>query len=199
MFTSSVVGVGAALVLAGCGAGQITQTDTMLPAVNGALASAGKISLRNAGIANRNDCEQAYTAGSTAPLTLTIANAGTADDELVSVSSPSAAGANIQGQKAIVAGSTLVVGDADAAESAASSSSSAPTSEAGAATNAPAKVGHATVELQGLNTVIWPGQLTPVTFVFRDAGPVTVQVPVAAPTKELNCQPAQSEQAEAGH
>ncbi|HVV12391.1 hypothetical protein [Amycolatopsis sp.] len=197
VLTSSVLGIGAALVLAGCGAGQITQTDTMLPAVNGALATAGKLSLRNVGITNRNDCEQAYTAGSNAPLSLTIANAGGADDELVSVSSPSASGANIAGQKTIVAGSTLVVGNADAAESAGTASSAAPTSGAGAATGTPAKVGQATIELQGLKSVIWPGQLTAVTFVFRDAGSVTLQVPVAAPTKTLSCQP--SQQAEAGH
>jgi copper(I)-binding protein len=193
VFASGVLGLGAALVLAGCGAGQITQTDTMLPAVNGALAQAGKLSLRNIGIANRNDCEQAYTAGSGAPLTLTIANEGGQDDELVSVSSENAASATIQGQKTVVARSTLVVGPADQAESA-SSSSASPT------TGQNSSLGHASIVLQGLKSVIWPGQLTPVTFVFRDAGPVTAQLPVAAPTKALdNCESAVQQAEGGGH
>jgi copper(I)-binding protein len=202
VLTSGVLGLGAALALAGCGAGQITQTDTMLPAVNGALATVGKISLRNAGIANSNTCQQAYAPGSSAPLALTIANDGAQDDELVSVTSANAAGATIDGQKLVVAGSSLVVGPADQAESAAGSTTATPTSSgspATAATGSKSKIGRASIVLTGLKQVIWPGQLTPVTFVFRNAGPVTVQLPVAAPTKELpNCQTA-SQQAETGH
>jgi copper(I)-binding protein len=166
----------------------------MLPAVNGALAQVGNLSIRNASIANRNDCEQAYPAGSNAPLTLTIANAGGQDDELVSVSSENAASATIQGQKTVVAGSTLVVGPADQPESAASSSSSAsPT------TGQSSSLGHASIVLQGLKSVIWPGQLTTVTFVFRGAGAVTAQLPVASPTKVLNCQSAVQQAEGGGH
>jgi copper(I)-binding protein len=176
---SAVLGLGAALLLAGCGAGQITQTDTMLPAVNGALGQAGQagqVSVRNAVLANRNSCEQAYTAGSNVPLVLTIANAGQHDDQLVSVTSPDATGATIDGQKTVVAGSTLVVGD---------SLETNPTPS-------DTKIGRANVTLDGLKSVVWPGQLTPVTFNFRDAGSVTLQLPVAAPTKTLSCSPAPS-------
>ncbi|HVW40809.1 MAG TPA: hypothetical protein VHC18_05615 [Amycolatopsis sp.] len=180
MLGTSVLGLGAVLVLAGCGAGQITQTDTMLPAVNGALASAGQLSVRNAGLVNRNTCEQAFAPGSNAALSLTIANDGADDDELVAVSSSNAAGATIGGQKTIVGRSTLVVGPVNQTESGEGSSASA-------ATGTPTSVGHATVELQGLKSVIWPGMTMPVTFTFRDAGPVTVQLPVNAPSKELNC------------
>ncbi|HJQ45310.1 MAG TPA: hypothetical protein VJ870_03155 [Amycolatopsis sp.] len=194
MLGTSVLGLGAALVLAGCGAGQITQTDTMLPGVNGALASAGKISVRNAGLVNRNTCEQAYAVGSNAPLSLTIANDGAADEALVSVSSPYAASATIGGQKTIVAASTLVIGPVNQTESttAASSTSASPSASPSGTTGTPATVGHATVELQGIKSVIWPGMLTPVTFTFRDAGPLTVQLPVNAPTKELGCGGVQS-------
>ncbi|TVT21612.1 hypothetical protein FNH06_16465 [Amycolatopsis acidiphila] len=202
MLTSGVLGLGAALALAGCGAGQITQTATMLPAVNGALATVGKISVRNAGIANSNTCQQAYAPGSNAPLALTITNDGAQDDELVSVSSPNAAGATIDGQRTIVAGSSLIVGNADEAESAAGATSVSPTSSSSpetAATGAKSKIGRASIVLTGIKQVIWPGQLTPVTFVFRDAGPVTVQLPIAAPTKELpNCDTL-PQQAETGH
>ncbi|WP_027933671.1 copper chaperone PCu(A)C [Amycolatopsis thermoflava] len=203
---ASVVAVGAALALAGCGAGQITQTNTMLPAVNGAMAQAGKLVLRDAGLVNRNDCQQAYATGSSAPLTLVIANDGTADDELVSVSSANAASATVEGQKAIVAGSKLLIGPATEGESvqqpesssaAPSSTQTSPTSSASAGpTGQPTRIGHAEVVLQGIKQVVWPGQTIPVTFTFRDAGPVTVNLPIQAPTVELSCQP--SAEAEAG-
>ncbi|WP_435154553.1 hypothetical protein [Amycolatopsis sacchari] len=218
VLTSGVLGLGAALALAGCGAGQITQTDTMLPAVNGALAQVGHISLRNAAIANSDECEQAYAPGSTAPLVLTIANDSGQDDELVSVSSANAAGATIDGQRAIVGGSTLVIGRQDAAEAGAASQGSTPTSSTSPSSSRPASasssasaptsstpvgnegagIGRAVVELQGIKTVVWPGQTMPVTFVFRNAGPVTVQLPVAAPTKTLTCEP-QPAKAGEGH
>ncbi|MTD58747.1 hypothetical protein [Amycolatopsis pithecellobii] len=190
VLTPGVLGLGAALALAGCGAGQITQTDTMLPAVNGALATVGKISVRNAGIANTNSCQQAYPPGSNAPLSVIITNDGSADDELASVTSPNAAGAAISGQKTLTARTSLVVGPANKAES--GSASATPS-------GAKAEIGHASIELQGLKQVIWPGQLTSVTFVFRDAGPLTVQVPVNAPTQKLpDCQTL-PQQAETGH
>lgn len=169
---SAVLGLGAALVLAGCGAGQITQTNTMLPSVNGALGQAGQVAVRNASLANSDKCEQAYTPGSDAPLKLTVANGGPKDDDLVAVTSPNAAGGVIEGQKTIVAGSTLVVG---------------PAAGSGATQAADTKIGHASVTLHGLKSVVWPGQLMPVTFVFRDAGPLTLDLPIGAPSKPLSC------------
>jgi len=202
---ASVIAVGAALTLAGCGAGQITQTSTMLPAVNGAMGQAGTLVVRDAGLVNRNDCEQAYASGSNAPLTVVIANDGTADDELVSVSSPNAASATVEGSKAVVAGSKLLIGPANESESgqqgATASAPGTPSSGAGAPsstaaagpTGGDARVGQAEVVLQGIKQVVWPGQTIPVTFTFRDAGAVTLQLPIQAPTKDLNCQPAAQE------
>ncbi|GLY68521.1 copper chaperone PCu(A)C [Amycolatopsis taiwanensis] len=174
VLSSAVLGLGAALVLAGCGAGQITQTSTILPAADGAAGEAGSVFVRNATLVNRDTCEQAYPAGSNAPLQLTIANTGPADDELVSVSSANATSAAIEGQKTVVAGSTLVVGTANEANSLAGTQN---------------RVGQANVTLNGLKSVVWPGQTIPVTFAFRDAGSVTVNLPVGAPTKTLSCPP----------
>lgn len=174
VLSSSVLGLGAALVLAGCGAGQITQTSTIQPAADGALGQAGSVLVRNATLANRDVCEQAYPAGSNAPLQLTIANTGPRDDALVSVSSANAAGAAIEGQKTVVAGSTLVVGSAN---------------EANALAGAKAGVGQAKVTLNGLKSNVWPGQTIPVTFSFRDSGSVTIDLPIASPTKTLSCPP----------
>ncbi|WP_236796385.1 hypothetical protein [Amycolatopsis sp. GM8] len=197
VLTSGVLGLGAALALAGCGAGQITQTDTMLPAVNGALATTGKITVRNAGLANTNSCQQAYAPGSSAPLSLVITNDGAADDQLVSVSSPNAASAAVSGQQTLTARTSVVVGPANQAESAATSTSASPATS-GSAAGKP-QIGRASIELQGIKQVVWPGQLTPVTFVFRDAGSVTMELPVNAPTEELpNCQTV-PQQAETGH
>ncbi|WP_158882319.1 hypothetical protein [Amycolatopsis anabasis] len=206
---STVLGLGAALAIAGCGAGQITQTDTQQPAVNGAYGQVGKLSIRNASLANRNECEQAYTPGSNAPLILTVANEGGKDDELVSVTSEYASGATVEGDKLVVAGSALVIGPSAPGESegVAEQAAAAPSSTAPASSSAkpgaqgtvstqqqaPEKkrVGHATVVLQGLKATVWPAQTIKVTFTFRDAGPVTVDLPIAAPTKKLECRPSE--------
>lgn len=179
VLTSGVVGAGAALVLAGCGAGQIAQTDTMPPAVNGASVKAGAISVRNAAVANNNQCLQAYASGSDAPLTLTIANDGNQPDELLSVSSAGASGVTVEGDKTIAGVSRVVVGSANQPESAASASATPSAAPGG---------GTASIVLQGLKAPLWPGQLIPVTFTFRNAGTVKADLPIAAPTKILKCE-----------
>ncbi|WAL66158.1 copper chaperone PCu(A)C [Amycolatopsis cynarae] len=179
MLTTGVLGAGAALVLAGCGAGQITQTDTMPPAVNGASVKAGAISVRNAAVVNNNQCLQAYASGDSAPLTLTIANDGNQADELLSVSSTGASGATVAGDKTIAGVSRVVVGPANQAESAAAASATPSTAPG---------VGSASIVLQGLKAPLWPGQLIPVTFTFRNAGAVNADLPIAAPTKTLTCE-----------
>jgi copper(I)-binding protein len=175
VLSSVVLGFGAALALAGCGAGQITQTSTILPAVNGAFGQAGPVSVRDANLANRDQCEQAYPAASNAPLEFTIANSGQRDDELVSINSTNATSAAIEGQKTIVAGSTLVASAAFGAK---------------APSGVDTKIGHTNVTLNGLKSVVWPGQLVPVTFAFRDSGSVTLDLPIGSPTKTLSCAPA---------
>jgi copper(I)-binding protein len=187
---SGVLGLGAALVLAGCGAGQITQTDTQQAAVNGANASSasGAVAVRDASVVNRNGCQQAYTAGSDASLKLTIANSGGTPDELVSVTSTGAASASVQGQQTIFARSSIEVGPVDEPESAPGSASASPTATPSQSPTTGAATDHATVVLQGLKAPLWPGQLLPVTFVFRDAGPLTVEMPIAAPTQTLTCE-----------
>ncbi|MFD5247376.1 hypothetical protein ACFWIW_22745 [Amycolatopsis sp. NPDC058340] len=211
VFGAGVLALGAALVLAGCGAGQITQTDSQQPAVNGTYAQAKDLVLRNAALQFPTE-GQAYPAGAAAPLTLTIVNQGKLDDELVSVSSEAATGdAKITGSKVVAASHALVIGPSDAVEStkevaptsapassAPASSSGAPSSSSGApssssagtvtpsagpeTTNAPDQVGKATIVLQGLKQPVWAGQTIKVTFVFKNSGSITVDLPVAAPS-----------------
>lgn len=202
---AGVLALGAALVLAGCGAGQITQTDSQQPAVNGTYAQVKTIVLRDAALQYPTS-GPGYAVGATPALTLTIVNQGTQDDSLVSVTTEDGTQATVGGSKAIVAGHPLVVGPDDAVESTnevqttpSSSSSEAPTgtttatgtatssssaeapSSSATPTAAPATVGKATVTLPALKQPLWPGQTIKVTFVFQNAGPVTVELPIAAP------------------
>ena len=218
---AAALALGGALVLAGCGAGQITQTATQQAAVNGTHAQVRNIDLRNAAVQYPTS-GPGYPAGATPALTLTIVNRDAQDDSLVSVTTEGGGQATIGGSKVIVAAHSLVIGPDDAVEStnevqptssgAPSSSSSAPTSPSTAtgsssATNspghltatatsevpssgpaatptAPEKVGQATVTLPALKQPLWPGQVIKVTFVFKNAGPVTVELPVAAPAHD---------------
>ncbi|ADJ50372.1 hypothetical protein AMES_8546 [Amycolatopsis mediterranei S699] len=214
---AGVLALGAALALAGCGAGQITQTASQQPAVNGTHAQVKTIDLRNAAVQYPKS-GPGYPAGATPALTLTIVNRGGQDDSLVSVTTEDGTQATIAGSKTVVAMHSLVIGPDDATESTnevqptssgAPSSSSAPTSSStptgsssasnspgsltatatsevpssgpAATPTAPEKVGQATVTLPALKQPLWPGQVIKVTFVFRNAGPVTVELPVAAP------------------
>lgn len=206
---AGVLALGAALVLAGCGAGQITQTDSQQPAVNGTYAQVKTIVLRDVAVQYPTS-GPGYAVGATPALTLTIVNQGAQDDSLVSVTTD-AGQATLGGSKDIVAGHSLVIGPDDAVESTNEvqttppSSSSTPTStgtatsSTGTATSssssssaeapstsatptaAPATVGKATATLAALKQPLWPGQTIKVTFVFKNAGPVTVELPVAAP------------------
>jgi len=229
-----VLGVGglalaAALVLAGCGAGQIAQTAGQEPAVNGAYAQAGPLAIRDAALQFPSN-GQAYTAGSSAALMLTIVNETGQDDELLGVSSDAATGAVIQGSKIVVARNSLVVTPSKQAGGAASvtstpsspasstsssspattsSSSGAPTSSSSTSTatstatststptsapattsSAPVVVGQASIVLQGLKQPVWPGQNIRVTFTFRDAGSVTVDLPIASPSGDVHTEAA---------
>ncbi|WP_134661953.1 MULTISPECIES: hypothetical protein [unclassified Amycolatopsis] len=211
---AGVSALGAALVLAGCGAGQITQTDTQQPAVNGTYAQVKTIVLRNAAVQYPAQ-GPGYAAGSPAPLTLTVINQGQQDDKLVSVTSEGASGpAQISGDTAIVAGHSLVIGPADAVEQgappqsesanstpasdanqpASGAPSSAPSSSASSAPNsasnapqtgesggAASQLGSGKVVLPGLKQPLWPGATIKVTFTFQNAGPIVVELPVAAP------------------
>jgi copper(I)-binding protein len=216
---AGVLALGAALALAGCGAGQITQTASQQPAVNGTYAQVKTIVLRDVAV-QYPPSGPGYPAGATPALMLTIVNQGTQDDSLVSVTAADGTPATLGGSKTIVAGHSLVIGPDDAVESTnevqttppsapgssstapsstgtsstatgsetntpgsrtASSTSEAPSSGPAATPTAPEVVGKATVKLGALKQALWPGQTIKVTFVFQNAGPVTVELPVAAP------------------
>lgn len=93
-----VAGLGLALLLSGCGAGQITQTDTQVAAVNGASGNAGPIAVRGAELAYpAGSAQGVFQPGSNAELIVTIVNTGVTDDTLTGVSTPAALGVTIDG------------------------------------------------------------------------------------------------------
>lgn len=93
----AVLGISTVLALVGCGAGQITQTDTEVASVNGANGDAGPIAVRNAQLTFPDNADRYYHPGDRAPLEVYIANSGQITDKLTSVRSPAAAGAEISG------------------------------------------------------------------------------------------------------
>lgn len=157
----------AALALVGCGAGQITQTDSQVSAVDGASGNVGNvIALRNVLIPYPHNQQGIYPAGSVVPVVLTIINQGNSTDELIAVTSPVAVQALVLGTTQIPPGTTV-------------------TSTAGAVPvngepTSPLVAG----ELRVVLTTTQPlhaGLNTPVTFQFRNAGKVTLPVPMATP------------------
>jgi copper(I)-binding protein len=204
------LGVAALLGVTACGAGQVTQTDTMLPAVNGNMGQIGPIAIRDAMLAYPEG--GSYQAGDDAPLVLAIVNTGTSADELVGVRSPVAGSAELIGDRNLPGGASLAVGEpGEAAEEQAPPSSPtttattppssppdsptseptsptspttgepSPTSPAPTATE-PVEIGKLTVILTGLTAPVASGKTVPVTFVFRNAGSITLDLPVATPT-----------------
>jgi copper(I)-binding protein len=101
----------AAMALAGCGAGQVTQTSTQVPAVVGANGNVGAVAVRDAHIefAEQPQGAAIYPRGGAAPLSMSIVNSGGEPDRLVSASSPIADSVQISGNADIPAGRLLIV------------------------------------------------------------------------------------------
>ncbi|MCE7009184.1 hypothetical protein LWC34_41180 [Kibdelosporangium philippinense] len=116
--------VGIALALAGCGAGQISQTAGMEPAVNGGEGDVGPIAVRDIQLAYPP--HGVYEPGSAAVVLGTLVNSGQTDDALVSITTP-AGQVTITGDKNLPAGRSLIfetpVGGVPTSTSSSSSSS----------------------------------------------------------------------------
>ncbi|MET9230923.1 hypothetical protein [Lentzea sp. NPDC003310] len=144
MIVTAALAAGLGLVAVGCSAGQVTQTDTQVAAVDGASGNAGPIAVRNVMLAFPPDGNR-YKDGEDVPLTFVIANAGSTADKLLSIKSDASdAEAEVVGSKEIPAQYALRA-EYDASKaptktsapssSAASSSSVVPTSGAPSSSN----------------------------------------------------------------
>lgn len=157
----AALGFGAVIALGGCSAGQVTETDTQVAAVNGASGDAGDVAVRDAKLSFPT-AGTSYPAGSSAPVEVVIANDG-GDDQLVRVTSPYAQSADVQGERSLPQGTAL--------HSSGESGQQQPT---------PDEQRQVDITLNGLTQEINPGLVIPVTFEFANSGPVTVHVPIAA-------------------
>lgn len=153
-----------AAAVTGCSAGQITQTDSQVAAVDGASGDAGTtIALRDVLIPLPPTRNGTYPAGSSVPVLLTIVNQGTSADELIAVTSPAASQVLVLGTSDIPPGTNVT-----------STLWSTP-----AGVQSPLVVGELSIVLTTTRP-LRAGLNTPVTFMFRNAGKVTVPVPMAA-------------------
>jgi copper(I)-binding protein len=159
----------AVLTLAGCGAGQVTQTDAQVAAVDGANGNAGNIALRDV-VVRYPDTGDSYPVGSDIPLYFTIVNQGTVADELMSVTTPVARQVQVRGNTTIPAGLSVTN-----TEDGAAGASSAPSAS-------PLDYDKLSIVLVGINRELRPGPDIEITFVFRNAGSVTIPVPMGSPT-----------------
>jgi copper(I)-binding protein len=145
--------------LAGCGSGQITQPDVQESGVNGFEGRVGDILIRDANIAYAGPgTGPVYRPGQSAQLDLVLVNQGTQADTLVSVSSPWAASAQIQGDAVIPAGRAVAVGTAAGADK---------------------TIG---ITLTGLKGPLMAGTNYPVTFTFQRGGAIQALLPIGYPT-----------------
>ncbi|WP_433758394.1 hypothetical protein [Nocardia sp. CA-135398] len=201
MVSVAALAAGAALVLSGCGAGQIAQTATQVAAVNGNHADIDRISLRNVHIvfpATGTDYTNAK--GGKAIIALSVINNGeTVTDELTSIATdlgtvkitpPAGASAfQIAPQQTVVAAAAPTTGTAAKSDEhgATPSGTAAPTTSGSHGTGQASDKASANpeqkpglIEITGLTKDITPGLTYPITFNFKQNGTVTVQVPVDA-------------------
>ncbi len=198
MVSVAVLAAGAALMLSGCSAGQISQTATQVAAVNGNHADIDRISLRNVHIVfPATGTDYTNTKGGKAIIALSVVNNGeTVTDELTSITTdlgtvkitpPAGASAfKIAPQQTVVAATSPTTATAAKSDEhgATPSSSAAPTTSSAGPAGDKATVDPekkpGLIEITGLTKDIIPGLTYPVTFNFKQNGTVTVQVPVDA-------------------
>jgi copper(I)-binding protein len=153
----------AAVVLSGCGAGQISQTATQEPAVNGTNGTAGDVALRNIHLRAIQSTDYVQPGRDVELIFTAVNNSPDVDDKLVSITSDVGT-VSLEGDGTVPAGGVLVVGQPDGQIAALES--------AEAAEAVTAKV--------DLSKPITNGLTYKFTFDFERAGQTAVQVPISA-------------------
>ena len=162
-FALAGCGVAAAVVLGGCSAGQIAQTATQEPAVNGTSAFAGKVVLRNIHLLVSQTTDYVKPGSEVELIFLAANDSPDANDKLLSISSD-VGSVTVKGDTTLPANGVLVVGTPDGQPTPLKTVEAANTAEA-------------TVEL---SKPITNGLSYDFTFTFEKAGETTVGVPVSA-------------------
>lgn len=168
----------AALTVAGCSAGQITQTDTQVAAVNGEQAAVGALRISNAALSYPEGNPAFWAAGSNVPLHMSIVNTGPFDDQIVSLSSSWSDKIVVKGDNVLTARKELIVGGPEAA-------AETPLDEATDSGDA----GNATIVFTKVAKNLYPGQVIEVEIVFEEAGPLTLRIPIESPKEPRTAEP----------
>ncbi|MFL6082651.1 MAG: hypothetical protein ACJ74F_05475 [Mycobacterium sp.] len=156
-------GLAAAVALSGCGAGQVSQTATQEPAVNGTSATVGAISLRNIHLRAAQAGDYVQPGRDVELLFVAVNGSPDVDDKLVSITSDIGT-ISLSGDTSIPVNGVLVVGEPDG--------QIAPLESAEKADAAKAKV--------ALSKPITNGLTYNFTFDFEKAADTTVSVPISA-------------------
>jgi copper(I)-binding protein len=176
------------VVVSACSAGQTTQTATQERDKTGAQAQVGNLSVRQAQLVHPR--EGSYEQGDDAELQVAIVNGGADADTLIRVEGEGFGSAEIQGASGGASTS------ASASTSAGPTASASPSPTAGASAGASAGSGSSEVEIPARSSVyvggdeysitltdldqsLTTGQYLEVTFVFENAGEVTLPITVA--------------------
>jgi copper(I)-binding protein len=150
----------------GCGAGQEAQTADQITGTGGAYGQTGEISVLDAQLVFDGPIagDEVYRPGADAPLQLTIVNAGAAEDRLIEVRGPVATSARVTGDPRIPGGQALTAGYVEPVASVETRNARA-----------------IEITLVGLTEPVRAGLTYPVTFIFEDAGSLTLSLPVENP------------------
>ncbi len=177
----------ATLALAGCSAGQVGTIGSQVASVNGGQGAAGSIAVRDVTVQFPTNGASFYPAGADAPLLFTVTNSGLGSDELVSITTPAAAGVQLVGPTTLPGGTSLASSTPTKSGSVtASTSSSAAPAASSTSADAPEIVPYpVSAVLSQLTQDVKPGLNIPVTFTFARAGAITMPVPVGGPDAAL--------------
>ncbi len=156
-------GVAASVVLSGCSAGQVSQTATQEPAVNGTSGNVGNIALRNVHLRAEQTTDYVQPGTEVELLFVAANNSPDIADKLVSITSDIGE-VTLTGGGDLPVNGSLLVGAPDGQVAALESVE-------------PADAAEAKVEL---NKPITNGLTYDFTFTFEKAGQATVPVPISA-------------------
>jgi copper(I)-binding protein len=162
-FKLAACGLTAAVVLSGCGAGQVSQTATQQAAVNGTSANIGQIAVRNAHIRATQTTDYVEPGREVELLFVASNDSPDVNDKLVSITSDLGT-VSLTGNTSLPASGTLVVGAPDGQITALESVETA-------------EAAKATVQL---SKPITNGLTYNFTFTFEKSGQGTIAVPISA-------------------
>ena len=156
-------GLAVAVALSGCGTGQVSQTATQEPAVNGTSSTVGPVSLRNIHLRAAQSTDYVQAGREAELLFVAVNGSPDVNDKLVSITSDIGT-VSLSGDTSLPANGVLVVGEPDGQIAPLESAEKADAAKAAVALSKP----------------ITNGLTYNFTFDFETAGETPVTVPISA-------------------